>query len=613
MQLLAKLPVIHAASVASHTCTATNATAKNKQHMCIPRQYFFLLLLVYFMVSGPLQASPYKPQMAADSISYTSTCTGQAVSFSATVFAKANFPDTVIWNFGDTASGAFNISDDRTIFQPTHVYNTPGIYTVTLHVVDDFAGVFNLSTLVHIVAPVAINFGPDITTCMGDTITLSVPSIPGATYLWNDVGKTDTSQLRVYDNGTYTVQINGCTVTDTIGVFFSRIPQLELGANHNMCTGEILELNAASQNASYEWQLNGLVLPETTANIVTVSPGGTYTVAVDVLGCGIYRDTVVITYSNPLAPSFSLGPDTLLCPQQIYTLNASPAGATNYNWSIGSTQSSISVSSAGTYWVFVNINSVCEVTDTVIVSYRGNKQLDLRDSTICVGETLVLDADFGTGSYHWSANPPLRPDQDITDQSTFYVYKPAVYTVVAQVGNCVYTDSCTITYNDSLHYQLAPLKDTTLCLGEPWRLYVSGNANTYTWQDGSTATSFDVNTAGTYFVIATNACTTDTSTLHINFRVCDCELLMPSAFTPNSDGLNDMFRPLHPCKMSEYRMSIFNRFGQMVFTSVNPLLGWDGRYLGKAPVTGTYVWMATYINTDTNTRKNRTGTVVVIR
>jgi gliding motility-associated-like protein len=333
----------------------------------------------------------------------------------------------------------------------------------------------------------------------------------------------------------------------------------------------------------------------------------------NVLGCGSYSDTVNITYSNHTAPAFSLGPDTLLCPKQLFSLTASAQGATVYSWSTGSTQPTISISSPGNYYAFVSINNLCEVTDTANVTYRGDKKLDLRDTAICKGETLVLDADFGTGKYDWTVVPPVRDDQGVTDQSTFYVYKPGLYMVTAQVGECIYKDSAFVKFNDSLKLRLYPSRDTLLCYGEPWLLTASGNAESYIWQDGKRSTQYSVEKPGTYYVIAKNGCGADTATVNIAFKTCECELLLPTAFTPNGDGRNDVFRPLHACNMSDFSLRIFNRFGEQLFYSRNPQSGWDGTYNGRPQVTGTFVWSASYINTDNNRRYEKKGTVVVIR
>ena len=79
------------------------------------------------------------------------------------------------------------------------------------------------------------------------------------------------------------------------------------------------------------------------------------------------------------------------------------------------------------------------MVDTVDVNYRDDKTLNFHDTAICQGTTLILDADFGTGTYNWVADPPQRNDQNQTGQSTYYVYNPGLYKVIASIGQlCLY-------------------------------------------------------------------------------------------------------------------------------------------------------------------------------
>ena len=373
-----------------------------------------------------------------DSISYNSTCVNYKIAFGSNIFDSIGFPDKVIWNFGDPASGFYNSAGIQT---PTHLYASTGAYPVSLLVILS-GDTTRLTDTIQVIKPISYNFGPDIYMCANGDTTLFAPLIPGADYLWNDDSLTTKPALKVTKTGVYTVEINGCAVTDSIGVYFSNLPDIKLGGDHLMCAGDSLSLNAATQNGNYTWELNGVVLAgETKGQLQTRPPGGQYLAVVSVPGCGTFRDSANITYSNYSAPPFSLGPDTLLCPKEIYPLTANVSGASAYQWSTGEQTQSIQVSQPGTYWAFVTVASQCEVVDTVQVTYRGDKNLNFHDTAICKGTTLILDADFGNGTYNWVADPPQRDDQNQTKQSTYYVYEPGKYSVLAQVGQCIYRDS----------------------------------------------------------------------------------------------------------------------------------------------------------------------------
>ena len=563
-------------------------------------KYYLLTVICtcFFFLSGLAQK---------DSITYNSTCVNYKIAFDATVFNRINFPDKVKWHFGDPASGYYDSAGIKT---PSHLYSTPGIYFVSLMVVSS-GDTIRLYDTIRVIVPTPYNFGPDIFLCEKGDTSLTAPVIPGAVYQWNDDSLTATPVIKITKTGVYTVKIDGCAVTDSIGIFYSDLPKIKLGDDHVMCAGETLTLNASTQNGNYSWKLNGVLIPgETKGQLLTQAPGGEYIAKVSVPGCGTFMDTANITYSTYAAPPFSLGPDTLLCPKEIFPLTANVTGASAYLWSTKEQTQTILVSSGGLYWAFVTVASQCEVVDTVEVMYRGNKKLDFRDTAICKGSTLILDADFGNGIYNWVSDPPQRVDQNQTKQSTYYVYAPGLYSVVAQVGQCIYKDSLHVTFNDSVDLNIG--RDTSLCIGEEFVLHVKTNANEFTWQDGSAALSYVVGDSGIYRVIAHNGCGYDTASVHIARKSCTCELTLPNAFTPNSDGLNDVFRPLHPCNMTEYLLRIFDRYGKLVYQTTDFSHGWNGTYNGMSADTGTFVWMASYRNADTKAMQFKKGFVIVL-
>lgn len=547
-------------------------------------------------------------QTTVDTINYSSTCANSPIVFASPLLDTFFSPKSIKWNFGDPGSGYNNSS---AVKKPRHVFTAPGSYTVTLDVVYPGIPAISLSTVIRVITPMSYSFGPDVYLCEDQKTVLNAPAVPGAVYLWNDDSLTTTPMLTVTKSGVYTVSVNGCGITDSIGVFISETPKIDLGKDHVMCDSSNLLLNAASQNGQYTWLLDGNTLPFNGDQLLTHYPGGKYIAIVTVPGCGVYKDTVSITYSKPIGPSFDLGPDTLLCPKQVFFLNAHLTGATAFDWNTGARDSAISITSPGNYWVFVTYNGQCQVTDSVLVTYRGDKPLDFHDTAICQGSTLTLDADFGSGVYNWTSVPAQRDDQNQTGQSTYFVYKPGTYAILATVGQCVYTDTLTVRFDDSLNAHLT--RDTTLCNGEDFWLQVTGNADTYAWQDSSHSMSFKVEQSGIYTVVAQNGCGKDTLTTTVNLTACNCQLLLPNAFTPDGNGRNDTFRPLHACEMTEFQMAIYDRYGAMVFRSTNPDKGWDGTYSGSRVPSGNFVWMVHYFNTATKQPVFRKGTVLVIR
>ncbi|MES1223273.1 MAG: gliding motility-associated C-terminal domain-containing protein, partial [Bacteroidota bacterium] len=104
----------------------------------------------------------------------------------------------------------------------------------------------------------------------------------------------------------------------------------------------------------------------------------------------------------------------------------------------------------------------------------------------------------------------------------------------------------------------------------------------------------------------------DTALININI-LHNCYIAVPSAFTPNGDGLNDYLYPLNAYKAINLRFSIFNRFGQKVFETQDWKNRWNGKLHGQDADPGTYVWMLDFFDTETSKHVFQKGYTVLIR
>ena len=99
-----------------------------------------------------------------------------------------------------------------------------------------------------------------------------------------------------------------------------------------------------------------------------------------------------------------------------------------------------------------------------------------------------------------------------------------------------------------------------------------------------------------------------------NIRVVgNCYIAVPNAFTPNGDGLNDYLYPTNAYKAKDLQFKVFNRFGQLLFSTNNWTVKWDGTFKGQGADPGTYVWMLQYTNIDSGKRVEQKGTTILIR
>jgi gliding motility-associated-like protein len=146
--------------------------------------------------------------------------------------------------------------------------------------------------------------------------------------------------------------------------------------------------------------------------------------------------------------------------------------------------------------------------------------------------------------------------------------------------------------------------DTTAVYGMPHQL--SGTGGTiYLWSpSGSLSSPFLQNPIATLFndtrftVLVTNdiGCSATDDVLVKVYK--GPAYYLPNAFTPNGDGLNDVFRVIAVGIATTDYFRIYNRYGELVFDGGTTLKGWDGTFKGKKAVTGTYVWMIKGIDKD---------------
>ena len=134
----------------------------------------------------------------------------------------------------------------------------------------------------------------------------------------------------------------------------------------------------------------------------------------------------------------------------------------------------------------------------------------------------------------------------------------------------------------------------------------------YKWSTGATTEAITVYTPGTYWRSITGECMAYTDTIRV-FQSQSC-LLIPSAFTPNNDGRNDLFHIQSECELTYYHLKIYNRYGQMVFTSDNIYSIWDGTFNGSPVEIGTYFYYIEYQpNIPNPTYQRLKGGVTVVR
>ncbi|HEY0059391.1 MAG TPA: gliding motility-associated C-terminal domain-containing protein, partial [Flavisolibacter sp.] len=136
---------------------------------------------------------------------------------------------------------------------------------------------------------------------------------------------------------------------------------------------------------------------------------------------------------------------------------------------------------------------------------------------------------------------------------------------------------------------------------------------TFQWSTGASTKSIQVKSPGAYWLKATddNGCAGN-DTIMVVPKQCGLGVYIPTAFTPNNDGSNDNFRPGIFGNLLHYRLTIFNRWGNVVFQSTDAKRGWDGKVNGELQPSSVFVWICDY-QLEGIERKAEKGSLVLIR
>jgi gliding motility-associated-like protein len=160
----------------------------------------------------------------------------------------------------------------------------------------------------------------------------------------------------------------------------------------------------------------------------------------------------------------------------------------------------------------------------------------------------------------------------------------------------------------------AYIRDTIVCIGNKLTINATApGATQYMWSDNLRIPYREINQAGDFLIRAYNACSEDLKSFTVKFEECPCEVFIPSAFTPNHDGLNDDFKPIAKCAAKNYQFKVFNRYGNIVFATNELNKGWNGKYKNLDLPTGVYAWMLEYSNPNNKQAIRKQGTVTLIR
>jgi gliding motility-associated-like protein len=450
----------------------------------------------------------------------------------------------------------------------------------------------------------SLYLGLDTVICPGNQVKLNAGS-GFASYTWQD-GSTDSIFMVTTPGKYYVTAVNSCGTmyTDTLEVTSHAPIPISIGPDRSKCNNDTLRLTAPSGFISYTWSSN-YNISSLTGQEVIVDPlvDTMYIVAAEKSpGCFAY-DSIYITVMR--SPQIYLGGDTSICNLDVLTLNAA-AGFQTYQWSTGSIQQQLNIDQPGTYSIKATMANGCSSFDTLkLISLYDLPQPNLGpDSSVCIGQPRILHSAGDYISYVWNTG-------DISN--TIMVSVAGKYWLtVTDTHGCLGTDTTLIPTEEVPPSGFLGL-DTSICSYGNIVLRPTGSFNRLLWNTGSSQNSITITQPGSYWleVVDRNNCKGQ-DTILVTPKECLQGLYVPSGFTPNGDGLNDLLVPMLFGDVKSFLFRIYNRWGEIIFQTTVPGTGWDGRLKGQKQDTNVFIWTCNYQLKDKKTEQ-ASGKVVLIR
>ena len=538
------------------------------------------------------------------------TCDGYNLTF----FNHNNSPlvHTYEWSFGDG-----NQSGEAT---PTHTFADTGIYKIKL-VVNRGEPCSDSATALAKVYP---GFFPDFTfsgICVNKPTQFLDASTTAYGFIdswnWNFGDLSSNSDVSILQNPAYTYpQIGtkkiqfivtsnkGCIDTIYKDITIIDKPVLKVQpADTLICIGDNVQLNAIG-NGVFSWSPGTNIINANTAT-PTVNPTSTtdYIVTLNDNGC-INKDTARVRVVDHV--TLNAMPDTVICATDSVQLRALTDGL-RFNWTPAATLDNSTLLSPTalpivntTYQITATIGH-CNATDNVavtLVPYPGVNAGP--DTTVCFDTKAQLHATIAGNSFTWTPSSSLDNSNSLDPIASPRSTTKYVLTVRDNIG-CPKSSHDTVVVNVLPKINAFAGRDTAVVVGQRLEFNASGGIG-YFWTPSTGLSRNNIkNPIGIYdgsfdsirykLLVSNEAGCIDSAYVTVRIFKTNPRVFVPTAFTPNGDGLNDYVRPIAVGISRFDYFRIYNRWGQLVYSSTDTERGWDGRIGGKEQGTATFVWV----------------------
>ena len=564
-------------------------------------------------------------------------CAGVTVNFSANITNGGTTP-SYQWKLNGINVGTNSSTYSNTSLQNGDIINctfTSSLGCVTSTTATSNNIVIQVTSVVVPTISISANNNP---ICANTPVTLTAISNGGGNnpiYQWKLNGLNVGSNSTTYSSTTF---VNGdqvsCTLTSSsscanptsansnviiMNVNPIVIPTINITLDNNsVCAGTLVAATASitggGSTPSYQWSVNGSNVGTNSATYFSSSFANGDKIkctltsgALCATPATLSSNEITLVINSVNIPTIAINANTTsICTGQAVNFNASISngGSTPaFQWKLNgvniagansNSYSSSTLNNGDVVSCTLTSSSLCanpsvvtsspiaiivqpQVTPTILISTQNNP--------LCSGGTALFSAVITNGGsspiYQWKVNGVTVGSNSDTYSTSTLIDNSQITCVLTSNATCA-TPTTIVSniivmdiINSNIPVNLG--KDTILCEGDTLRLRVDGNYFV-TWNTGNTTNSIAVTTPGLYGVLLeTSGCAFGSDEIYVGFKDCSCHVEFPTAFSPNNDRVNDYFMQVSNCPgLSDYSLQIFNRWGQLVFETNNPNVGWDG-------------------------------------
>ena len=563
-------------------------------------------------------------------------CNDYTVSFNN--LSPSSLINNYFWDFGDLAT----LADTSRLTSPSYTYPDTGIYTVkvvanrnqpcsdsTTAQVRVYPGFFPNFSHTGMCMNMPVQF-QDLTTATYGSVNFWRYDF-GVTSLLNDTSRLRNPQYTYTAIGSYTTEFivgssKGCRDTIYQPVDIIDKPPITMAFRDTLICNDTIQLNASGSGA-ISWTPNYNIINSTSVT-PSVFPQTTtlYTVEFNDNGC---RNTDSVRVRVVSSVNLTANGDTIICANDPVQLNASTNGF-QYSWQANPSLSNpnilnpIATPTTTTMYQITAVIGGCTATENVTVTVVPRPTVNAgNDVDICYNSTTQLNAQTNGTGFTWSNAASLSDATVLNPIATPTKTTSYILTATDNTSGCPKPSSDTVIVTVLPKVKAFAGNDTVIIASLPLQLKATGGV-TYQW---APATGLDnPNIAGpvasldgnpeyvTYMVTVTDqAGCFDTSSITIRVYKTGPEIFVPTGFTPDGNGRNDVFRPIYVGMKTIDYFRVYNRWGNLIYSNnQNDGKGWDGTINGIKQNTGAFIWMvrATDIIGKVHFKK---GTVLLIR